>query len=411
MRSTRYVEIALGPLHMAIERQRPAPGLTLLELEKCQNVSLKWARAATGKPPCAPRRIGRTGWRLGLWWPLRPPRMAASSCGLGVWSPVCGGLSLLSAHREEPWARYSTAAPHHARHPSGNTAIEGSAQRASRQVRPQSEDSASAPCRRREGVRRLRRRHHRRDRSGDGPRPGNEAVRRRARSLQLRLLRGPAQGGGGRLDRLPCRHVRLLRRRDGDHRLRQPQDGGDQPGPLRSGDQPYLSGHGPPLRDERGSGPAVQASRQGKVEQSVLLVERWVLARLRNQRFFSLAELNLAISELVAEPTPASCAPTAPAGPNTTTPVSVSPPTDSSSPSGRRFPPSAPARARGRQTLGLPEGYRPRGAPDPAGTACPNLDPDHPATPHRRPRQSPATMSMLRQSHGRFASGPHVMTQ
>src|SRR3989344_2891403 len=97
-RSTRYVEIALGLLHMAIERQRPVPGLTLLELEKCQNVSLKWARAATGKPPCAPRRIGRTGWGPWLWWPLRPPRMAASSCGLGVWSPVCGGLSLLSAH-------------------------------------------------------------------------------------------------------------------------------------------------------------------------------------------------------------------------------------------------------------------------------------------------------------------------
>jgi transposase len=38
-----------------------------------------------------------------------------------------------------------------------------------------------------------------------------------------------------------------------------------------------------------------------KVEQSVLLAERWVLARLRNRRFFSLAELNLAIADLVAE--------------------------------------------------------------------------------------------------------------
>jgi hypothetical protein len=28
----------------------------------------------------------------------------------------------------------------------------------------------------------------------------------------------------------------------------------------------------------------------------VLLVERWVLARLRNRRFFSLAELNAAIA-------------------------------------------------------------------------------------------------------------------
>ena len=40
---------------------------------------------------------------------------------------------------------------------------------------------------------------------------------------------------------------------------------------------------------------------KAKVEQSVLLVERWVLARLRNRRFFSLAELNLAITDLVAE--------------------------------------------------------------------------------------------------------------
>ena len=40
---------------------------------------------------------------------------------------------------------------------------------------------------------------------------------------------------------------------------------------------------------------------KAKVEQSVLLVERWVLARLRNRRFFSLVELNLAITDLVAE--------------------------------------------------------------------------------------------------------------
>jgi transposase len=40
---------------------------------------------------------------------------------------------------------------------------------------------------------------------------------------------------------------------------------------------------------------------KAKVEQSVLLVERWVLARLRNTRFFSLAELNVAIAQLVAE--------------------------------------------------------------------------------------------------------------
>ena len=38
-----------------------------------------------------------------------------------------------------------------------------------------------------------------------------------------------------------------------------------------------------------------------KVEGSVLLVQRWILARLRNRRFFSLAELNKAISELLAD--------------------------------------------------------------------------------------------------------------
>ncbi len=38
-----------------------------------------------------------------------------------------------------------------------------------------------------------------------------------------------------------------------------------------------------------------------KVEAAVLLVERWILARLRNRRFFSLAELNAAIRELITE--------------------------------------------------------------------------------------------------------------
>jgi transposase len=38
-----------------------------------------------------------------------------------------------------------------------------------------------------------------------------------------------------------------------------------------------------------------------KVEGSVLLVQRWILARLRNRHFFSLAELNKAIAELLAD--------------------------------------------------------------------------------------------------------------
>jgi transposase len=38
-----------------------------------------------------------------------------------------------------------------------------------------------------------------------------------------------------------------------------------------------------------------------KVEGSVLLVQRWILARLRNRRFFSLVELNRAIAELLLD--------------------------------------------------------------------------------------------------------------
>lgn len=40
---------------------------------------------------------------------------------------------------------------------------------------------------------------------------------------------------------------------------------------------------------------------KAKVEQGVLLVQRWILAKLRKQRFFSLAEANRAIAVLLAE--------------------------------------------------------------------------------------------------------------
>jgi hypothetical protein len=43
---------------------------------------------------------------------------------------------------------------------------------------------------------------------------------------------------------------------------------------------------------------------KAKVEVAVQIAQRWVLARLRNQRFFSLAELNTAISVLVFELNP-----------------------------------------------------------------------------------------------------------
>src|SRR6516225_4663919 len=40
---------------------------------------------------------------------------------------------------------------------------------------------------------------------------------------------------------------------------------------------------------------------KAKAEVAVLVVERWILARLRNRRFFSLAELNQAIAERIAD--------------------------------------------------------------------------------------------------------------
>lgn len=49
--------------------------------------------------------------------------------------------------------------------------------------------------------------------------------------------------------------------------------------------------------------PARQASPKdkAKVEGAVLIAERWILARLRNRRFFSLAQLNAAIAALVQD--------------------------------------------------------------------------------------------------------------
>jgi transposase len=46
---------------------------------------------------------------------------------------------------------------------------------------------------------------------------------------------------------------------------------------------------------------AARPRDKAKAEAGVLLVERWILARLRNRQFFSLAELNAAIAELLRE--------------------------------------------------------------------------------------------------------------
>jgi SRSO17 transposase len=59
------------------------------------------------------------------------------------------------------------------------------------------------------------------------------------------------------------------------------------------------------------------------------------------------------------------------------------------------IPPSAPRSAAHLALPAVPEGYRPRGAADPAGAPHTELDRHYAAPTHRRPRQEPVTMSML----------------
>ena len=76
-----------------------------------------------------------------------------------------------------------------------------------------------------------------------------------------------------------------------------------------------------------------------------------------------------------------------------------------------RIPPSGPTAAPQRQQPALPEGYRPRGAPDPAGATRPQLDRHTTPAPRRRPRQKPPTMSLLCNPNGSSTKPPEVMTQ
>ena len=59
------------------------------------------------------------------------------------------------------------------------------------------------------------------------------------------------------------------------------------------------------------------------------------------------------------------------------------------------IPPSAPRSSRMLTKPAIPNGYRPRGAPDPARTSRPKLDRHRAPTHHRRSRQALATMPML----------------
>lgn len=76
------------------------------------------------------------------------------------------------------------------------------------------------------------------------------------------------------------------------------------------------------------------------------------------------------------------------------------------------IPPSAASQGQGRQTPGLPAGYRPRGAADPTRAARADFDIHDPAAADYGSGQSPATMSMLRTTDGPAAfPGAQFMTQ
>jgi SRSO17 transposase len=75
--------------------------------------------------------------------------------------------------------------------------------------------------------------------------------------------------------------------------------------------------------------------------------------------------------------------------------------------SGREaIPPSAPDKTKDRQKPGLPEGYRPRGSPDPTGTARDRFDRDRPKTADRRAQSQPPAMSMLHAPHASLDQPP-----
>jgi hypothetical protein len=67
------------------------------------------------------------------------------------------------------------------------------------------------------------------------------------------------------------------------------------------------------------------------------------------------------------------------------------------------LPPSGPAFSAPLARSAISEGYRPRGAADPARTAHPQLDRDGAQTAYRRTRQNPPEMPLLQCTHPQSA--------
>jgi transposase len=159
---------------------------------------------------------------------------------------------------------------------------------------------APASRRRRTCLRRLRRRHAGHHRRQDGRGPAGADLRRRARGLDLHLCRGTWTQG---LPDWIGAHVRMLAFFGGVPE----QIVSDN---LKAGvtkacfHEPRINRTYADMAAHYGT--AVIPARpykprdKAKAEVGVLLIERWIVARLRKRRFFSLAEVNAAIQELLA---------------------------------------------------------------------------------------------------------------
>ena len=124
-------------------------------------------------------------------------------------------------------------------------------------------------------------------------------LRRGARRVELPVRRGDLDADPAGLDRVARPDAGLVRRRARPDRVGQPEGRRHQGLFLRARGQPHLCRHGRPLRHRRGAGAAYKPRDKAKVEVAVQVAQRWIVARLRNRRFFSLAELNAAIRDLV----------------------------------------------------------------------------------------------------------------
>ena len=201
---------------------------------------------------------------------------------------------------------------------------------------------APGPPRRREVLRRLRRPEaaahrpdHRRGHRG-------RALRRRARRLELHLRRGDAHPAGARLDRQPHARLRLLRRR---HR---PPSCPTSSRAASSCPAATSPGSSAPTRSSPSTtappscrpGPAKPRDK-AKVEVGVQVAERWILARLRHETFFSLGGPQRPHRRAARRPQRAGpCACTAPAAASSSS--------GSTSPRCGRCPPSPSSTASGR---------------------------------------------------------------